>query len=335
MLISVCVPVYNGEKFLRRCLDSVAAQTYKDFEIIVVDDCSPGTDLNGWNCKKICKFFTKQTKVRVNLIRNSRNLGCIDSRRNAIYEAKGDYIFCLDCDDAIKPDCLEKMAAKALETKADIVQCGAEVIFANDEVGATEHDEADIRNLESMQQKANSLYDGVLLNEACFNSAVVEHQVVFFVWGKLINRDVFISAWEQIPPSYCVWGEDYVIYFYVSYFAKKYAGIKDELYVYSIDTGISSKQYIDTLEKWKKICSVSSAFSMIYVAIDNANISLDQVQLEAVHRQCNTYVLTTLRYLKYFVAEELKKEAYEVLCDYWGEEYVQKIIEASGEKLEL
>lgn len=333
MLISVCIPVYNGEKFLRRCLDSVAAQTYKNFEIVVVDDCSPGTDENGWNCKKICKFFTKQTKIKVNLIRNSKNLGCIDSRRNGVYEAKGDYIFCLDCDDALKPDCLEKMAATAIETKADIVQCGAEVVFANDEMQTQEHDEVDLKNKESMQERANLLYEGELLNEDCFNSAVVDHQIIFFVWGKLINRDVFISAWEMISPSYCVWGEDYVIYFYVSYFAKKYVGIKDKLYVYSVDTGISSKQHIDTLERWEKICSVSSAFSMIYDAMNSGIIKLNEVQTDAVQRQCNTYVLSTFRYLKYFVVEELKDEAYEVFCDYWGKDYVQKILEASGESL--
>ena len=131
MLISVCIPVFNGEKFLRRCLDSVAVQTFRDFEIIVVDDCSCGCDESGFDCKKICKIFTKQTKIKVNYVRHNKNLGCIEARRTAIYEARSKYIFCLDCDDAIKPNTLELLYNKATENDFDIVQCGTEVFFVN------------------------------------------------------------------------------------------------------------------------------------------------------------------------------------------------------------
>ena len=108
-MISVCIPVYNSEKYLLKCLESLANQTFKDFEVIVIDDCSSGTNESGWNCKKICKVFSKQTKFKVLYYRSYRKLGCLESRRNATYHAKGDYIFFLDSDDSLKPECLEKL----------------------------------------------------------------------------------------------------------------------------------------------------------------------------------------------------------------------------------
>ena len=333
MLISVCIPVYKGEQFLWRCLESLAAQTFRDFEIIVVDDCSPGLDEKGWNCKKICKVFSRKYKQKINYFRNSRNMGCIDARRNAVYEAKGKFIFCLDVDDVLKPECLEVLAKTQEEKNADIVQCGAEVVFAKD--ADSEHSEADVNNKNNMERKANLLFEGELLGKEVFDFSVINHKINFFVWGKLVLRQVFLDAFEKIPPCYCVWGEDYLIYFFVTYFAKKYVGIKDKLYVYSVDTGISSGQKIEDLTRWEKVCSVSSVFSIIFDSIENENLELSDGQKDAVRRQCNTYVLSTYRYFKYFCIEEIKPQAWEMFCDYWGKSYVEKILIASGEKENL
>jgi len=341
MLISICIPVYNGEKFLRRCLDSIASQTFKDFEIVVVDDCSSGTDDKGWNCKKICKVFTKQNKIKVNYLRNSRNMGSIDARRNAVYEAKGEYIFCVDCDDALKPECLAVLAEKLKETKADIIQCGADVVFASDEVCKDEinhqikHSDFEIENRDGWQKKVNRLIEGEVLYPDLFNTTITGNKIFFGMWGKLINREVFISAFEQIPPCYCVWGEDYVLYFYLAYFAKKYVGIKDKLYLYSVDTGISADIKIDKLEKWTKICTAASAFAIIFGAINSGEIQITSEQHEAVQIQCNLYVLSEFRYFKYFVSDELKKAAWEVFCEYWGKDYLEKTLLDAGEKLEF
>lgn len=335
MLVSVCIPVYKGEQFLWRCLESIAVQTFRDFEIIVVDDCSPGTNEKGWNCKKICKVFSRQYKQKINFVRNSRNMGCIDARRTAVYEAKGKYIFCLDVDDCLTPDCLEVMVKTSEEKNADIVQCGAKVVFANDSDENVIHSDADLNNKKNMQNKANLLYEGELSGNEVFDFSVINLKINFFVWGKLILRQVFLDAFEKIPPCYCVWGEDYLIYFFVTYFAKKYIGIKNELYVYSVDTGISSGQRIEDLVRWEKVCSVSSAFAIIFDAIANEEIEITSEQKDAVQRQCNTYVLSTYRYYKYFCNEDIKPEAWDMFCEYWGSDYVNNILIASGEKEKL
>lgn len=333
MLVSVCIPVFNGEKFLRRCLDSVAAQTFTDFEIIVVDDCSCGRDENGFDCRKICKVFTKQTKIKVNYVRHGKNLGCIESRRTAILASRGKYIFCLDCDDSIKPDALEVLVRKALECDFDIVQGGTEVYFVNPDSEKSRDSLAEQKNLENVRHKANLLLEEPVFGSKIFNAAIIDHSINLFVWGRLIKKSLFLQAFEKIPNVFCVFGEDYLISFFVSYFAKSYAGIITPLYVYSVDTGISSSVRIETIERWEKICSVSSVFSIIFDEINNGELFLDQNQSQAVHRQCNTYVLNCFRYLKYFVAEPVKKQAFSLMCEYWGKGYIEKILNASGESL--
>ena len=211
MLVSVCIPVFNGEKFLRRCLDSVAAQTFRDFEVIVVDDCSGGRDQNGFDCKKLCKIFTKQTKIKVKYVRHGRNLGCIEARRTAIYEARGKYIFCLDCDDAIKTETLELLCSKASEGDFDIVQCGTEVFFVNPESEQTRNSAAEQGNFEHVKKKTNLLVEQPLFGSGIFNAAIVDRSINLFVWGKLIKKEVFVRAYEKIPNVFCVFGEDYLI----------------------------------------------------------------------------------------------------------------------------
>lgn len=333
MLISVCIPVFNGEKFLRRCLDSVAAQTFRDFEIIVVDDCSCGCDESGFDCKKICKIFTKQTKIKVNYVRHNKNLGCIEARRTAIYEARSKYIFCLDCDDAIKPNTLELLYNKATENDFDIVQCGTEVFFVNPDSEQSRNSKAEQKNFENVCKKTNLLIEQSLFDSQIFNAAIVDHSINLFVWGKLIKKEVFVHAYEKLPNVFCVFGEDYLISFFVAYFAKSYVGIKEKLCLYSVDTGISSSLRIETLERWEKICSVSSVFSIIFDEVNCGELELTREQLQAVQRQCNTYVLSCFRYLKYFVSEPIKKQAFSLMCEYWGKDYVEKIVNASGESL--
>lgn len=112
-LISVVIPVYNVEPYLRECVDSVLAQTYLNYEIILVDDGS--TDDSG----AICDAYSKNyEKVRVI---HQENRGLSEARNNGCKNARGAYIYFLDSDDWIDPDALELMLDKAVKGSADIV----------------------------------------------------------------------------------------------------------------------------------------------------------------------------------------------------------------------
>lgn len=114
--ISVIIPVYNSEKFLTRCLDSIIKQTFKDLEIICVNDGS--TD----NSLKILYSFAQKDK-RITVI-NSHNTGPSIARNKGINIASGEYISFVDSDDWIDLDFFEKLYNTAKRYDADIAVCG-------------------------------------------------------------------------------------------------------------------------------------------------------------------------------------------------------------------
>lgn len=116
MKVSVIVPVYKVEPYLRRCLDSIINQTYKNLEIILVDDGSPD------NCPVICdEYAARDSRVKV----IHQNNGGISAARNAGLDiATGDYIAFVDSDDTIAKDMYRKMVDVVEHERADIVKCG-------------------------------------------------------------------------------------------------------------------------------------------------------------------------------------------------------------------
>ena len=114
-LISIVVPVYKVEKYIRRCIDSLLAQTWKNIEIILVDDGSPDS------CGQICEEYAAvYDKIRV---LHKENGGLSDARNAGIAVAQGEYIGFVDSDDYIMPDMFEKLAKAAMEQHVKLSMC--------------------------------------------------------------------------------------------------------------------------------------------------------------------------------------------------------------------
>ena len=111
--ISIIVPIYNVEKFLPRCLDSLLAQTFPDFELLLIDDGSK--DRSGDICDK---YALKDQRIRVF---HKENGGVASARQLGVDEARGEYSIHADGDDWVEPDMLQCFYDKAKETNADIV----------------------------------------------------------------------------------------------------------------------------------------------------------------------------------------------------------------------
>lgn len=111
-LITIIIPVYNVEKYLRECIDSVIAQTYKNLEIILVDDGS--IDKSGEICDEYSK---KDSRIRVI---HKKNGGLSDARNVALDIAKGEYIGFIDSDDYIEKDMFETLYKLAEKYHAEI-----------------------------------------------------------------------------------------------------------------------------------------------------------------------------------------------------------------------
>lgn len=120
-LISVIVPVYNVEAYLCFCLDSVLSQTLQDFEVICIDDASSDSSY-----KILSEYAHKDSRIHV--LRNGQNKGLSYTRNVGLDAATGTYIYFLDADDTIVPECLEKACHAAEENAADFVMFGSEIL---------------------------------------------------------------------------------------------------------------------------------------------------------------------------------------------------------------
>ena len=113
--ISVVVPVYNVEKYLDRCVESILAQSFSDFELILVDDGSPD------RCPVMCDEWA-QKDSRISVIHKS-NGGLPDARNAGIAKAEGKYMAFVDSDDWVEKDFLQTLYTGIVEHNADVVQC--------------------------------------------------------------------------------------------------------------------------------------------------------------------------------------------------------------------
>ncbi len=113
--VSVIIPVYNTEKYLRQCLDSVINQTLTDIEIICVNDGSTDNSTNILN-----EYANNDSRI---IVLSQKNSGAAIARNNGINNAIGDYLYFIDSDDYVDTTFLEKMYSKSLKYNADICLC--------------------------------------------------------------------------------------------------------------------------------------------------------------------------------------------------------------------
>lgn len=122
MIVSIIIPAYNTALYIGRCLDSVCMQTYKDIEIIVIDDAS--TD----NTLSIINQYAKRDK-RIKIIHHSENRGNGIGRNTAIKQSHGEYVMFVDSDDEIVENCVEKLVAKLNGEEYDFVVYGYQKVL--------------------------------------------------------------------------------------------------------------------------------------------------------------------------------------------------------------
>ena len=173
MLFSVIVPIYNIEKYIRRCIDSVLMQSFTDYELILVDDGSPD------NCGKICDEYAENNdKIKVI---HKKNGGLVSARQAGIKVAEGDYIVNLDGDDALICGALDVASRIIAGTNADIVALGHRP-YTDSVVGDAIAEPFD-EGLYVGDEIDNKIFPKLLCNEN------MEHMLCF-IWGKVIKRSI-------------------------------------------------------------------------------------------------------------------------------------------------
>lgn len=321
--ISICIPVCGTEKYLGDCLESIASQDFDGIEIIIVDD-SPTKSEGALKIVKRFKKNHKKQKLSVRLIAHRKNKGLVEARRTALYETKGEYIMFVDSDDSLPANAVKSLFEAAKKSGADIVHGKANICVKD---STTQNIQSLKNRIDDMSKKAGKNYSGELLNRQIFDGFLIKENHSGFLWGKIFKRELCLDAFNIIPPVYCIFGEDFLTYFFLSYFAKKYIGIENNVYNYFINTGISSNKKIDSLEEWQKVCSTASVFTILLSWADEAaeHSPLDEDEIKKIREVCRWYVTNNLAQLERSVAPELQEKALKMLCDFWGEKMITKM----------
>lgn len=168
-IVSICIPVYNVEKYIQQCIDSILSQTFQDFEIIVVNDASPDGSMN------IVKMLASKDS-RIRIYNNSENMGLMWTRKEGYIRAKGDYIIFLDSDDTLPPDSLNNLYSAIKDSDSDVV-CGQIAYITSNGV--------------SLDKYPNKLLYGHDSKSAI--KSTLRWEITHNLCGKIYKRNVLLS----------------------------------------------------------------------------------------------------------------------------------------------
>jgi len=177
-LISIIIPIYKVEDYIRCCIDSILSQTYKNLEIILVDDGSPD------NCGSVCEEYSlKDKRIKVIYKKN----GGLSSARNAGLDiASGEYIGFVDSDDWIENDMYESLYNAIIFHKADISVCGRYIASGNKITTISDSEKAEVfTRCEALSELVLDEYSGMKN----------------FAWDKLYKKELFDNV--RYPEGKC------------------------------------------------------------------------------------------------------------------------------------
>lgn len=216
--ISVIIPVYKCEQYIESCVDSILNQTYRDFEIILVDDGSP--DNSGKICDELAEKYNKITVL------HQENQGQSAARNNGVEIARGKWLCFVDCDDSVHPRMLEALYNAVTENNVKLSMCSA---IQGEESPSffNASKEVNFKVLETTEDNILNL---------CKN----EKYYYWVVWGKLIHKSIY----EKYPLTEGRIYEDNAVVCKWLYEAKKVALTDASLYFYYVNlSGTTKKEF--------------------------------------------------------------------------------------------
>lgn len=252
MNVSVGLAVYNGEKYLRQCLDSLISQTLDELEVIIVDDGS--TDSSGTICDN---YAAKDSRLKVI---HKANGGLASARQTALEVSTGDYFCVCDADDWVESEMYERLRDKAVETGADVVMCDY------------------WREYGDGYSKLSIYGREVPFDNRQILSDVLNDRFPFSIWNKLFKRDMFERYALSWSPNVNM-GEDFLMTLKIFQNPVKMAYLPQPFYHYRRVTGGNS--YTNRI-------TMSSYNQMLYVRdwIDE-HLDTDRFVVGRTHYQIN------------------------------------------------
>lgn len=272
MTVSILVPIYNVEKFIGRCAESLFRQTYADLEYVFVDDCTPDRSVDVLR-SVIARYPAREGQVR--LLRSSANMGIGAVRQRLIDECTGTCLTFVDSDDYLPPRAVELLVAEMQRTDADMVDGAWQSI--------TPEGPSAVRL--PYQGHGDKRYLAMMLSQN-----IVYHNM----WGRLYRRRLFTDNGIRLLPG-IDYGEDYSVMPRLLFFARR-SFINEPVYCYS-EENVSSYTHTASLRhtrSYLKSCRVVLDF---FAANDAAGRYLTPLQFGM------TNALRTLRRAGYAMSE--------------------------------
>ena len=205
MLITVFTPTYNRAHLLPRVYESLAKQTFRDFELILVEDGSPD------RCAQMCDEWAKKDE-RIKVIHQPHG-GLASARQTALEASEGDYFCVCDADDWMEPEMYERLRDKAVETGADVVMCDYWREYGDG-------------------RRTQSIYGREIPSDnSQVISDVLNDRFPSFIWRKLFRRDIFERYALSWDPNVSM-QEDYLMTLKILLHPVRLAYLPEPLYHY-------------------------------------------------------------------------------------------------------
>jgi glycosyltransferase involved in cell wall biosynthesis/FMN phosphatase YigB (HAD superfamily) len=246
-LVSIVVPVFKTASYLPRCLDSIMHQTYKNIQIIIVDDGSPG------DAKSIALKYVSNDP-RIEYVAHETNRGLFQARITGAEKAEGQYIAFVDSDDYIGADMYRRLVESAIEVNADIVCANFMLSYENGEQAMSK-----LNRISEKSISGSNILDAFFKQEG-------RHYHWHVIWNKLYKK----SLWNRCMPYYAwinkhlVMTEDFAFTVPLFKYASRYAAIDYNGYFYHQTFDSSTSATIKSTTKYLKIIEdIETSFSFV------------------------------------------------------------------------
>jgi len=252
--VSILIPIFNAEKYIERCLDSIFSQTYSSIDFVFVDNCSSDNSIDILK-RKINQYHIQEDRVK--LIIHERNEGIAVSRNDCLKNATGDYVLFVDSDDWIEPNMVELLVASVNKDHADIVGCD----FIMENNGEQKY---------CKEPYCNNGYDNMI--------KAIDYELSSVLWKLLIKRNLFHSI--HFTPNLDI-VEDYIVTIKLYQHAEIVSAVHQGLYHYILRQGSASSV------RWKSLKSHVKGVEIIEKYFIEKNLYDDNIRHRLMLRKFN------------------------------------------------
>ncbi len=293
--VSILIPVYGAEKYLRRCLDSILNQNFQDLEVILVNDASPDASL------LIMEEYAARDS-RFKIIQHDRNYGRVKARNTGIDAASGTYIVFCDDDDELLPGFLQNAYSASLSGDFDIIHFGVEIATSR---SLRVHGFFELYRLP---------HGTILQGKDIFKTYFLDNKICCRLWGNLLKTEL-VKHHQPSGIPHCT-NEDFLRMTYLMYHAKTLFYIRKRAYRYHYGAGaFGQKTY--TLEQFRQFANSMESYRELSRFF--RSVSLPPVYEEALEYKRRDNCLAVLEILHRLPAGE-QEQGMNLLLDTWGTE---------------